>query len=132
MIRVVVDTNIVVSGTFWKGPPALVLEAWRKGVFRWLVSPEILQEYHRALGKLANDFPTVPIDPIMEIIKLNCDLVAAKPIRNICKDPDDDKFIAAALTGRADFIVSGDKVLLEVGTYQNIQIMNSPNFLKIL
>jgi predicted nucleic acid-binding protein len=65
MIRVVVDTNVLVSGTFWSGPPALVLNAWRKRAFHWLVSPEILEEYQRALGKLASDFPTVPIEPVL-------------------------------------------------------------------
>lgn len=57
MIRVVIDTNVLVSGTFWSGPPASVLIAWRKKYFHWLVSPEILGEYRLTLGKLAGDFP---------------------------------------------------------------------------
>jgi uncharacterized protein len=132
MIHVVIDTNVLASGIFWNGIPARVLSAWRKKSFRWVVSPEILEEYRRTLGKLAVDFPTVPIGQVLEMIELNCEMVNAKPVRGICRDPDDDKFIAAALAGGADFIVSGDRALLDVGTYQGVQIMNPSNFLKNL
>ncbi len=80
MIRVVVDTNVLVSGTFWSGHPALILRSWRKRAFLWIVSPEILGEYERSLGKLASDFPSVPIEPVLELIRLNCELVNAKPV----------------------------------------------------
>jgi len=132
MKKVVVDTNVFVSGIFWGGKPHLVLKSWKLGQYKLVVSPEILTEYRRVLEDVSKNYPAIEIDSFFELIELNCVLVNAKPLRGICKDPDDDKFIAAALAGGADFIVSGDKALLDVETYQGVQIMNPSNLLKRL
>lgn len=58
-MKAVVDTNVLVSGIFWKGPPRKVLEAWRAGVFRLAVSPPVLNEYERVLAELAAKYPGV-------------------------------------------------------------------------
>ena len=127
---VVIDTNVLVSGIFWKGKPYQVIKSWEHGDFKLLASPEILQEYRRVLQDFSKRHPGVDVGSVLEIIELNCELVNAKPVRGICKDPDDDKFIAAALSGNASFIVSGDQALLDVGIYQGIHIMNPSDFLK--
>src|SRR5579859_5792716 len=104
---VVVDTNVLVSGIFWKGKPYQVIKSWERGDFKLLASPEIIEEYRRVLEEFSNRHPGVEVGPILEIIELNCEMVNARPVRGICKDPNDDKFIAAALSGGAGFIVSG-------------------------
>lgn len=132
MKKVVVDTNVLVSGVFWTGAPHAIIQAWQKKAFRWLVSPEILQEYRRVMEDIALRHPGIRIGPIIELIGLNCEMVVAKPLHGICSDPDDDKFIAAALAGRADYIVSGDKALLEVEMFRNIHILKPADLLKVL
>lgn len=127
---VVIDTNVLISGIFWKGKPYQVIKSWERGDFKLLISPEILIEYRRVLEDFSKRNPGVEVGPVLQIIELNCEMVNARPIRGVCKDPDDDKFIGAALAGGAEFIVSGDQALLNVGTYQGVQIMNPSDFLK--
>jgi putative PIN family toxin of toxin-antitoxin system len=129
---VVIDTNVLVSGIFWKGKPYQVIKSWERGDFKLLTSPEILEEYRRVLEDFSKRHPGVEAGSVLEVIELNCGMVNARPVRGICKDPDDDKFIAAALAGGANFTVSGDQALLDVRTYQGVQIMNPSNFLKSL
>jgi uncharacterized protein len=129
MKRVVIDTNVLVSGVFWKGPPYSILKAWKYGVFSWLISPEILMEYRRVLKEISEAHPNIRPGPILELIGLNCEMISPKPFKNACRDPDDDKFLAAALTGGAHFVVSGDKALLEIGDYRGIRIVEPAVFL---
>jgi putative PIN family toxin of toxin-antitoxin system len=74
MIRVVIDTNVLASGIFWNGTPARVLSSWRKRKFQWLVSPEIMEEYQRTLGKLSLEFPGVSITQVLQTIDLHCEM----------------------------------------------------------
>jgi predicted nucleic acid-binding protein len=54
---VVIDTNVLVSGIFWKGKPYQVIESWEQGAFKLLASPEILEEYRRVLEDLSKRHP---------------------------------------------------------------------------
>jgi uncharacterized protein len=126
----VIDTNVLVSGVFWKGPPYRLIKSWQQGSFKWLASPEIFDEYRRVLEEIAREYPGIEYRSILEIIELNCEFFNAKPVRGVCKDPDDDKFIAAALAGDADYLVSGDKYLLDVGSYHRTKIVRPAFFLQ--
>ena len=132
MKKVVIDTNVLVSGIFWKGTPYLVIKSWADGRFKLVISPEILKEYQRVLVEVSKKHPGVDIGPVLEIIELNGEMVKTKPMKGVCSDPDDDKFIAAAIASVSDFIVSGDKALLDVGLYQHVRILNPTHFLKEL
>ncbi|RKZ01447.1 putative toxin-antitoxin system toxin component, PIN family [Candidatus Fermentibacteria bacterium] len=68
---------------------------------------------------------------ILSILTAGCRIVEPEIIENqICDDPDDDKFIAAALGGKANTIVSGDKHLLDVNGYSGIEIIKPAEFVK--
>lgn len=130
MIRAIIDTNIFVSGVFWSGTPAKVLEAWAEGKFKLVVTSEILLEYERVLGELNKKVQSPKVERILELVKLNADIVTpvvfAKPI---CRDKDDDKFLAAAIGGQVQYIATGDDDLLVLDGHQGITIIKAKIFL---
>lgn len=62
-MRVIVDTNVFVSGIFWSGPPYIILEAWSNGKLKLIYSPEILEEYIRVSQILAKKYQGVDLAP---------------------------------------------------------------------
>lgn len=121
-MKVILDTNVVISGIFFSGPPHHILTAWRDGLFRLILTLEIADEYERVAEELSSQFPEIDIKPILNIIMTNAEFVDPLELpEQICADPDDDKFIACALASRTKIIVSGDKHLLNISGYQNIK-----------
>jgi len=128
-MKVVLDTNVIVSGIFYSGPPAAILKAWSRGKFRLVVSPEILDECKRVTEEFSVQFPDVDIYPILELIVVNSEVCSPPPFSGpVCEDPFDDKFLGAALAGRANIIVSGDKHLLKVSGYQGLSVLTPRQF----
>lgn len=128
-MRVVLDTNVFVSGVFFSGPPYQILQAWREGLIELLVSPEIMAEYHRVGEILAEDHPAVDLNSILEFVTQNAEVVSAPPLpEQVCEDLDDDKFLACALASASKMIVSGDKHLLKVSGYLEIEVLKPRDF----
>ncbi len=129
-MKIVLDTNVLVSGIFFSGPPADILRAWSRGKFRLVLSPEILDEYTRVSTELADKFPDIDIRRILDLVVVRSEVCspAALP-QQVCEDPHDDKFFAAALDRRAKIIISGDKHLLRVSGYQGISVLTPRQFL---
>lgn len=117
-MRIVLDTNVFVSGVFFSGPPYQILEAWRDDLIGLAISQEILDEYQRVGEALAARFPGVQLDPILELVTLKAKAFPSRQLpAPLCDDPDDDKFFACALAGKSKIIVSGDKHLLKVSGF---------------
>lgn len=133
-MKAVIDTNVFVSGIFWKGPPHQILKAWQKGKFTLVISPSILGEYQRVLAELSSKYGTsIQYDRILDLVSVHADVVPAISFpQPICRDPDDDKFIATAFSAKAEFIVTGDKALLELNGFQEIKVVTASVFLKQL
>jgi putative PIN family toxin of toxin-antitoxin system len=129
-MKIVLDTNVLVSGIFFSGPPADILRAWSRGKFRLVLSPEILDEYTRVSTELADKFPDIDIRRILDLVVVRSEVCspAALP-QQVCEDPHDDKFFAAALDRRAKIIISGDKHLLRVSGYQSVSVLTPRQFL---
>ena len=138
MKRVVLDANVFVSALISRaGPPARVLQQWEEERFAVVISEAILQELDRVLHyprlyqkyKLSEE----RISRFLGLLRTQCALVEPTIKLSVIKrDPTDDRYLECAIAGNADIIVSGDKHLLELATYQNIQILSPAGFLAFL
>jgi hypothetical protein len=132
---VVLDTNVLISALLsQKGAPIQLLRAWRSREFNVAVSEAILDEYKRVIayghlkGKL--QFAGRPVETIISEFQEFGILIEPSgewPI--VPGDPDDAMILACAVAGRADFIVSGDRHLLDLGQYQGVRIFTPAAFL---
>jgi putative PIN family toxin of toxin-antitoxin system len=128
-MRVMIDTNVFVSGVFFSGPPYTILDAWRNGKLTLIVSPAILDEYRRVAHELAAQFPLIDPAPSLDLIAIHAHLVNAPDLpHQVCTDADDDMFIACALASGAKVIASGDKALLKTTGYAGIEVMKPRDF----
>jgi len=133
-VRIVLDTNVLVSALFFGGVPGRILDAWRDGKVQIVLSAEILEEYQRVGRLLAEDYPGVDLEPFLALLTVEAEIVAAPPLpAPVSSDPDDDKFLACASAGRADVIVSGDRHLLVHDGWSGVPILRPRQFVdKIL
>ena len=130
-MKVVVDTNVVISGVFFGGMPSRVLEAWRDGEFDLVVSPEVLEEYRRVGEELTARFPGVSLAPFLALLVMNAEIVEAPGLSDqVSRDRDNETFIACALAANCQTIISGDKDLLEVTGYQGLKVVAPREFLE--
>ena len=128
-MKIVLDTNVFISGIFFTGPPYKILKAWRDGRIQILISEEIIEEYRRVGELLSKQFSDIEFGPILQLLTINTELVRTrKLISQVCEDPDDDKFLECAIFGKTNLIVSGDNHLLKVSGHKGIEIINPRNF----
>ncbi len=106
-MKVVLDTNVLISGIFFSGPPARILAVWADGGFELVASVEVLTEYRRVAGRLHKKYSSIDINPLLDLVTRETRIVEAVPVPvSACDDPDDLKFLACALAGSARFICS--------------------------
>ena len=128
-MRIVLDTNILVSGIFFGGPPGRILQAWREGAVQLVLSPEILEEYQEVLDELGASRPGIDVRPLLDSLVVHAELVVgAGLVGRVCDDPDDDKFLACAATAGVTCVVSGDRHLLKVPGYRGIEVLKPRTF----
>lgn len=138
MVRAVLDANVYVSAALHPaGPPGRILERFiRHAAFGLIASPAIADETLRALAypKVREHLrPDLDARAWFEHVLVLADLVAGQAVRvAMCEDPDDDKYLAAALEGRAQYIVTGDRPFLSLGEYQGVRVVTPRAFLDIL
>ncbi|MBL8100504.1 MAG: putative toxin-antitoxin system toxin component, PIN family [Anaerolineales bacterium] len=129
MKRVVLDTNILISSVLG-GALVLVLEKWDKENFTVIVTTDIVSEYFEVLNRPKFELTQETIDKITRYIyQFSEFVVPEEKIHFIKDDPKDDKFLEAAIAGKVDYIVSGDKHLLDLKEFRSIPILSGREFL---
>ena len=129
-MKIVIDTNVVIQGVFFGSAPRRILSAVVNRELDAVATPEIVNEYQeivdemidRKQGRLDRSI-LVPFLSELEMIESTSEI-------EVCRDPDDDKFISCAIDGKAIIIVSGDKDLLVIGKYEGVKIMTAHDFCK--
>ncbi len=127
-MKIVIDTNVLISGVFFGSFPRKILSSIVDRIFTACATVEIIDEYKeivqemidRKQGHMNTDI-LAPLIRALEIIEPVSDV-------KISRDPDDDKFINCAKDAHALYIVSGDKDLLVLRQYENIQIITAKEF----
>jgi putative PIN family toxin of toxin-antitoxin system len=130
-VKVVLDTNVFVSGVFFAGPPHKIFEAWGDGKVQLLLSPAILEEYQRVMREIAVQFPQIKVEALIEFVILHSEIILAPSLPPVIQaDPSDDKFLECAVAGEATCIVTGDKHLLKLLTFRGIPILKPRQFVE--
>lgn len=137
-MNVVLDTNIIVGAAITpRGPAGSIVAAWRRSEFFWIVSPALFAELERALK-----YPRVRRYLAWSEEELE-DFLALAPrlallvepdftLDAVESDPDDNRLLEAALEGQAEYVVTNDNALLQLGAYEGIAIVSAARFVAIL
>lgn len=136
-MKVVLDTNVIISGLLWKGVPAKILDFGKIGAFQICLTPKLLQEIEKVLSYNRLSIPLMmagrqPEEIIESLEQTGIILSDYRRIYVVKEDPTDNIILGVASSHGADYIVSSDKHLLKLKTFQNIPILSPRQFLKVL
>lgn len=131
MIRAVLDTNIVISAIIFGGNPRKVLNLAIEGKISLFFSEPMFEEIREILGGRKFRFTAPQLSVVERELEAISETVYPKESINVVQDdPDDDLFIECALAADADYIISGDKHLLDLKRYGKVKIVNAANLLR--
>ena len=131
MLSVTFDSNLYISALNYGGAPLEVLDLARAGIIRLDVSGAILDEF---AGVLRDKFGWPPSDiaDAQQEIRSFVHLVApVETLTVVLADPDDDRILECAASAQSDYLVTGDKHLLRLGSYRGTQIVKAADFLAL-
>jgi hypothetical protein len=127
-MRLVLDTNIVVSGLLWNGAPRRLFRAATNTGALLFISPPLLEELTDVLSRRKFEKRIAALcftsKQLLEIYLKKALVVQPYPVPRLAPDPDDDVVIGTALAAKADFIVTGDKPLLSVEVFEGGRIVS--------
>ena len=128
---IVLDTNVLVSGIFWTGNEAKILEGCKRGDYTNIASPYTLEELEKTISKKRFALTREEIEDLVELVlSFSMIVIPTQKVSIIKKDPSDNMFIDCALAADAKYIISGDAHLLDLGEYKGIKILTAKKFLR--
>jgi uncharacterized protein len=133
-VRIVIDTNVWVSGLLWQGAAWQLLRLAEAGRVTLCTTPGILAElagvlsYERLQARL-DQLCVVPVELVAYAMNLASVFEVHEGAAIVLADPDDDVFLRCAQTAEASYVVSGDHHLLDMGTHEGIPIVTVRDFL---
>ena len=134
-MRLLLDTNVVVSAMLWGGVPHTLLQAAHEKRVTLFASTPLLAELTDILGRRKFEkkiaASQLSVDQLVDRYAALCTLVRPTPLSGIAPDPDDDVVIGTALAAQVDYIVTGDQPLLSVGTYQSVRLISVSEAVRI-
>ena len=137
MNSVVLDTNVWLSGIFWKGNPSKIIELGETGKIEIVITKPILEEILEILKReskfqsFLGDRRLAIEDLVRKILSISNFVEARSRIELIEKDPDDNKILEAAVESKSDYIISGDAHLLDIKSFGETEILNPKQFLDL-
>lgn len=127
-MRIVIDTNVVISGIFFGGFPRKILGAAVNGQLTACATPEIIDEYEEIIQEMVGREQGHLNQAILQSLFPAMEIVVPVSQVTLSRDPDDDKFLGCAKDAHALYIVSGDKDLLVLEQFEGIQIITAKEF----
>jgi putative PIN family toxin of toxin-antitoxin system len=130
MIKVVMDTNVFVS-SFFGGNPRKIIDLWKDGSIHLCLCRKIIDEYVEVLQRMGLQ-DEKEFEELLDLFARGFHVVftAHTPTLHVIdKDPDDNKFIECAVALKAAAVISGDKAVLDIKNYMDIQILTPKDFL---
>ena len=128
-MKIVIDTNVIAVAIFFGGRPKELVEHLVYRRVDAYASTEIISEYRETIEELSERYPNRPNNIPLTDILFAMKMVEPTTHVDICRDPDDNKFIDCAIDGGCIYIVSGDKDLLSLKSYGDIEIVTVSEFL---
>ena len=134
MLRVVLDTNVVVSGLKdSKTPPGQILQLWKNNQFTVITSPQLLAEIHEVLLRqpilsLLKQTPAI-VDKFIKFLIQRTFITKGKLEIDVLKnDPDDNMVLATAIEGQASYLITGNIKHFPFKEYQGVKIVKPQEF----
>lgn len=127
-MKIVLDTNVLVSGIFWGGVPERILELAITGDITLYASEVILDEYFRIIDKIGKKDKELASQWKMLLIK-TIKIISHDIKLEICRDPNDNMFLECAVAAKAKFLVSGDDDLLTLKVIERTTILTAKEFI---
>lgn len=131
--RVVLDTNIYISAFGWSGAEERLVLMGLQGRVALILCEQLIEEFIKTITRPRLGFPEHEAREFIKGLLDSSVLVdISEPVSGVCRDPEDDYILGLAVSAQAEYIVTGDRALLELKIFRGIRILRAPELVKII